>query len=229
MGFLLELDRQILLFFNGSDSLFLDGLIVTLTSGYAWIPLYVVLFYVIMRDNETVPQIMLVAVCAIVGVALTAGITNFIVKPLFERPRPCNDPAIKYLVDTVITASNKDFSFFSAHAANTSVIAAYLSLMVRNRMFTVAMSLWVLLSCYTRLYLGMHYLSDILVGLCFGILMGMATYRVYQKLQARLCNMAGQPAASSSVCLPVTAHDIDLVITTMVLIFSFAVVRASVY
>lgn len=229
MGFLLELDRHILLFFNGSDSLFLDGLIVTLTSGYAWIPLYVALFYVIMRDNETVPQIMLVAVCAVVGVALTAGITNFIVKPLFERSRPCNDPAIKYLVDTVITASNKDFSFFSAHAANTSVVAAYLSLMVRKRMFTVAMSLWVLLNCYTRLYLGMHYLSDILVGLCFGILIGMATYRVYQTLHARLCNMAGQPAASSSVYLPVTAHDIDLVITTMVLILSFAVVRASVY
>lgn len=229
MGFLMEIDRQVLLLFNGSSSLFLDGLMVTLTSGYVWIPLYVVLFYVIMRDNETIPQIMLVAACAVAGAALTAGITNFIVKPLFERPRPCNDPMFKYLVDVVISARNSDYSFFSAHAANTSVIATFLSLTLRRRAFTVAMAAWVLLNCYTRLYLGMHYPSDILVGLCFGTLMGIATYRIYLKLHDRMLSLPGGEQPKSTATLPVTARDTDLVITSMVLILAFAVMKASVY
>ena len=53
---ILELDRMVLAWFNGSDSLFIDSLATTLTSGFTWIPLYVILIYVIIKNNDTMPQ-----------------------------------------------------------------------------------------------------------------------------------------------------------------------------
>ena len=101
MGILLDIDRQLLLWLNGSDSLFMDGVMATLTAGTTWIPLYLALFYLILKNNETMAQVMLTVGCAVVCVLITAGITNLVVKPLVARPRPCNDLFIKYMVDVV--------------------------------------------------------------------------------------------------------------------------------
>ncbi len=54
---LLDLDRELLYWLNGSDSLFLDGVITALTSGFTWIPLYISLLYLIIKNNETMSQI----------------------------------------------------------------------------------------------------------------------------------------------------------------------------
>ena len=62
---ILELDRMVLAWFNGSDSLFIDSLATTLTSGFTWIPLYVILIYVIIKNNDTMPQIFLTIGCAV--------------------------------------------------------------------------------------------------------------------------------------------------------------------
>lgn len=55
-----NIDFQVLQWFNGSNNVILDQLAVVLTSGVTWIPLYVVLFIVVMRNNETMSQIALV-------------------------------------------------------------------------------------------------------------------------------------------------------------------------
>ena len=57
---LLQIDLGILHFFNGSGNMLMDQMVVILTSGLTWIPLYLTLFYVVMRNNETMPQIGLV-------------------------------------------------------------------------------------------------------------------------------------------------------------------------
>lgn len=49
MQTLVDIDRGLLAFFNGSDSLFMDNLVVTLTSGLTWIPLYLSLLYVVIK------------------------------------------------------------------------------------------------------------------------------------------------------------------------------------
>ena len=51
---ILELDRELLFFFNGSDSLFVDGLMATFTSGFTWIPLYVGWLYLVIKNNEKI-------------------------------------------------------------------------------------------------------------------------------------------------------------------------------
>lgn len=186
MQTLIELDRNILSFFNGSDSLFLDNLVVFLTSGLTWIPLYMALLYVVIKNSETMKQIMLVMGCVFLCMLLSDGMADFIVKPLVGRPRPSHDPLIKYAVDIVDGMRGGQYGFFSAHASNTFSVAVFFSLLVRNRTFVTAMLTWSLVNCWTRMYLGLHYPSDILVGLLWGSLSGAFAYYVYIKAYLRM-------------------------------------------
>lgn len=78
MQTLIEIDREILSFFNGSESLFLDNLAVILTSGLTWIPLYLSLLYVVIKNNETMKQIMLIVGSVILCIILSDGLTDLL-------------------------------------------------------------------------------------------------------------------------------------------------------
>ncbi len=225
MGTLVHFDQQLLLWLNGSDSWFLDGFMATLTSGVTWIPLYITLFYIILKNNETMAQVMLTVGCAIVCVIITAGITNLVIKPIVARPRPCNDMMIKYAVDIVSGIGSRSYSFFSAHAANTSALTVFLALLIRNRLFIITMAIWSLVNCYTRMYLGMHYPFDILCGLLFGSFMGFIAYVIYLKLYLRISpkfHYVSSHYSSTGYAL----DDIDIVVSVVVLTFIYAILRA---
>ena len=180
---LIALDQELLTWFNGSESLFLDNFVVLLTTGITWIPLYVALFVLVMKNNEAMSQIMLVVGCAALCILFADGVADGLVKPLVGRPRPCNDPLLKYAVDIAGNYRVSGFSFFSAHAANTMSIAVFFTLLVRNRTFTAAMLLWSLLNGWTRLYLGLHYPCDVLCGFLWGAVSGCLAYLLFYKLQ----------------------------------------------
>ncbi|MBR3068301.1 MAG: phosphatase PAP2 family protein [Prevotella sp.] len=178
-------DKQWLLAFNGSDSVFLDSLVKTLTTATTWIPLYIALVYIVIKNSDNLKRVLLVVGCALLCVLLAGTIDDTIVKPLVARWRPARDPEIGVLVDIVNGYRGGRFGFFSAHASNTFSIAVFISLLVRSRLLTVAMVLWSLLNCWTRLYLGVHYPGDILVGLLWGGIVGVAVWFLFTKLEKK--------------------------------------------
>ena len=177
---------QVLSLFNGSDNIMLDQMVQILTSGLTWIPLYVMLFFVVMRNNETMGQIALVVGSAIFCVLLADGLVDGIIKQLAERWRPSNDPTFKYMVQVVDDIRLKGYSFCSAHAANTMSLAVFFSLLVRSKLLTITLVTWSLINCWTRLYLGVHYPSDILCGMIIGIIVGILVYLLYYKIYLRI-------------------------------------------
>ena len=177
---ILELDRQVLAWFNGSNSLFVDTLAVNLTSGFTWIPLYVALIYVIIRNNDTMPHIFLTIGCAVLAVVVVSVSVELIIKPLVARWRPSNDPYIRHTIKIVNGIRSGQYGFFSAHAANTFSLAVYLSLLIKSRPLTVMLCLWSAVNCWTRLYLGLHYPLDILFGLLWGAILGTSSYALYR-------------------------------------------------
>ena len=180
---IIHFDKQLLLMLNGSDSLFLDNLIMILTNAKTWIPLYVGLFYVVWQANKpNVRQILLIVAAAAMCVAAAGAFDDGIVKPLVARWRPTHDPEIGSLVDTVNGYRGGNYGFFSAHAANTFSIAIFFSLLLRQRLATIFLVCWSLTNCYTRLYLGVHYPGDITVGLLWGGFVGWVVYRIYTRL-----------------------------------------------
>ena len=179
-------DLEVLHFFNGSDNLFIDQLALVLTSGLTWIPLYLTLFYIIVRNNETMGQIALVVGSAIFCVLFADGLVDGIIKQLAERWRPSNDPTFKYMVQVVDDVRPKGYSFCSAHAANTMSLAVFFSLLIRSKLLTITLVIWSLINCWTRLYLGVHYPSDILCGMIIGIIVGILVYLLYYKIYLRI-------------------------------------------
>lgn len=181
-----DMDMQVLSLFNGSDNIMLDQMVQILTSGLTWIPLYVMLFFVVMRNNETMGQIALVVGSAIFCVLFADGLVDGIIKQLAERWRPSNDPTFKYMVQVVDDIRLKGYSFCSAHAANTMSLAVFFSLLIRSKMLTITLVIWSLINCWTRLYLGVHYPSDILCGMIVGIIVGILVYLLYYKIYLRI-------------------------------------------
>ena len=176
---LIHFDKQLLLLLNGSDSVFLDSVIMTLTTATTWIPLYVALLYVVWRTNRTPREILFVLAAAGLCVLLAGTIDDEIVKPLVARWRPTHDPEIGSLVDVVDGYRGGNYGFFSAHASNTFSLAVFFSLLMRWRLFTCFMVGWSLVNCYTRMYLGVHFPGDITVGLLWGGFVGWLVYRLY--------------------------------------------------
>ena len=179
---IIDYDNELLLWFNGSQSLFLDSLVRTLTNGFTWVPLYLSLCFVVMRNNETARKILYVIGCAGLCILLAGTIDDEIVKPTVARWRPTHDPQIGMLVDVVDGYRGGSYGFFSAHASNTFSITIFFWWLMRSRLLTSAMVLWSLTNCWTRLYLGVHYPGDILVGLCWGFICGSVAFLVYRRI-----------------------------------------------
>lgn len=204
MDTLIHFDKELLLLLNGSDSLFLDYLVMTLTNARTWIPLYISLFYVVLKSNNTVRDILMVVAAAGLCVLLAGTIDDAIVKPFVARWRPTHDPEIGMLVDIVDGYRGGNYGFFSAHASNTFSIALFFSLLMRRRPFVIAMIAYSLINCWTRLYLGVHYPGDITVGLIWGALVGYGVYRLY-------CRVAVPVSYSSRLCdIPIAVFALTL-------------------
>jgi undecaprenyl-diphosphatase len=180
--FLQDIDRELLLGINGSDSLYLDRLVRTLTNGLTWIPLYLSLFYMVMKNNDNFRRLLLVLGGAGLCVVLAGTVDDVIVKPLVARWRPTHDPQIGILVDIVDGYRGGKYGFFSAHASNTMSIATFFCWLARSRRLSITLVIWSLVNCWTRMYLGVHFLGDILVGLIWGITVGTGVYFLYRRL-----------------------------------------------
>lgn len=220
-----ELDLALLHFFNGSQSAIYDQFILTLTNGLTWIPLYIALFIMVLKNNESMSQIFIIVGCCALGVIFSAGLDDLVIKPLVARPRPTQDLVVKYTIDTALGYRESNFSFFSAHAANTFTVAIYMIFLVRNRAFTIAMALWSLFNCYTRLYLGVHYPSDILCGLLFGAIVGSVAYWLHLRLYYKVTPHF-RYVSEAYTKTGYSIGDIDMVIATLVLTFIYAIFKS---
>ena len=221
----IALDKQWLLALNGSDSLFLDSLVKTLTTATTWIPLYVALLYVVIKNSDNGRKVLTIVGCALLCVFLAGSLDDMIVKPLVARWRPTRDPEIGLLVDIVNNYRGGRFGFFSAHASNTFSLAVFFTLLIRSRLLSVSLVLWSLVNCWTRLYLGVHYPGDILVGLLWGGLVGTGVWFLYYKMEKRAGNQNNY--ISSQYTKTGFQHEhIDIVVSVLAFTLVYAIVRA---
>ena len=222
---LIEFDRWLLLQVNGSTSLYLDGVVRTLTTAATWIPLYIALFFLVMKNNSTMRSILLIVGCAALCYVFAGALDDGLVKPLVARWRPTHDPVIGWQVDVVDGYRGGKYGFFSAHASNTFSIAVFFSLLVRSRLLTLSLVCWSLINCWTRLYLGVHFPGDILCGLLWGGFVGTMSYLLYWRLE-RGYNHTGRYVSSQYTAAGYQRFDVDVVVAVLVLSLLYALFRA---
>lgn len=179
---IVQLDKQFFIFLNGLGSETFDGLWLFITKQSHWTPFFLFILYVIYKrigGKQTLYLLLSIAVL----VALTDQLTN-VVKFYFERLRPCSDPTMNTMI-RVVKASDT-FSFFSGHAANSMAVATFIYFVMKpySKYFRF-LFLWPFIFAYSRIYLGLHYPSDIICGYIFGFLMGFLIFNAYRFLQKK--------------------------------------------
>jgi len=179
LHFITELDKQILLFINASNTPFLDMLMTSISNKYLWIPLYLLLLIVItIRFKKLTPFIILIVILAIV-LADQGSVIFF--KNIFHRLRPCHNDELKHLLHLVNGKCGGRFGFISSHAANTTALTTTVVLLFgkKHKWLISIFILYTILNCYSRIYLGVHYPSDIVAGAIYGIISGYVAIKLF--------------------------------------------------
>lgn len=181
----IDYDQELLLKINGSNSLFWDGFMWIATNMMTWMPLAVVLLYIIFKNNKIKETFLIIGLMLLV-ILLTDQISSGFCKPFFARFRPTQDPELMYQIDIVNGYRGGIYGFVSSHAANTFGIAIFLSLIIRSWSLGIMLFIWACINSYSRMYLGVHYPGDIFFGTLIGVSIGTLFYLLYKYLQMKL-------------------------------------------
>lgn len=194
---LLEYDREIFLYLNGLHTPWLDPIMLFITETLSWLPLHLFLLYLIFKDHQKKGWLILIGL--VITIVLADQVTSTLMKPYFARFRPSHEPSLQSLVHIVNSYKGGKFGFASSHAANTFGAATFLFLLFgKTRKWIVMLFLWAALVTYSRIYLGVHYPGDILVGALVGMLSAVAGFWFYQWLKKIYDNRKKQAATSGS-------------------------------
>lgn len=160
LDWLLEIDKDLFLFLNGIGHPLLDTPMIWLSDKYIWFPFYGYLIFRLYQKYHFKFYQPLIAL--ILVIVFADQVTSGFMKPFFERLRPCHEPGLESLI-ILIKGCGGQYGFASSHAANTFGLATFFYLIERSK-FSYGMLVWAFLVSYSRVYLGVHYPGDIIIG-----------------------------------------------------------------
>lgn len=178
---LLAWDRETFIYLNGLGVEQYDEFWAIVTNGYTWAPLYLLFFFLVFLKY---PKREAFSISATIGLAICSVLAIMQFTKIFvARLRPSSDPDLNTLIRIIKTPGG--YSFFSGHAATSFCLTTIVVLFLRKKLKWVwIFYLWPLLFAWSRIYVGVHYPLDLLVGATVGTIVAFLLYNGYQKYSA---------------------------------------------
>ena len=168
------IDTQVFLALNGLHAPYFDAFMKLFTGKWIWVPMYAAVLFAVVR-NYRWRQTLAVLVCVALAITIADQVCATLIRPEVCRLRPSN-PAnpLSEMVHIVGGYRGGSYGFPSCHAANSFALASFLILLFANRKLSLFIFAWAVLNSYSRVYLGVHYPGDLLVGAIIGTAAGLA-------------------------------------------------------
>ena len=177
---LIQGDTCVTLAINGLHCGYLDNFMMMYSGRFIWIPLYLSLFVVMIR-NFPLKAVIINLLIAVVLITLCDQIVSNVIRPMIFRLRPANlENPISPFVHIVDGYRGGRYGFPSAHAANCWGAFFFVTYVFRRSVLSYVLSLWALVMCWSRIYLGVHYVGDILSGMLVGLINSSIIYYLFQ-------------------------------------------------
>ena len=170
--FYFDWELDLLHWFQSIHNSVLDFLVpkITFLGNAGWFWIVVVLLLLILPFNRKI------GVQALVSLILTVIVCNIILKPSIMRCRPCwLEPEVQLLVKVP-----HDFSFPSGHSNASFAVAT--AIFTRNKKLGIPALVLAALIAISRLYVFVHWPTDVLAGTCVGICGGIVSYFIVEYL-----------------------------------------------
>lgn len=178
-------DEQIVLAVNRMHLLWLDSVMMVITQTAFWTPLFLLIIYLLFKTRPMKDAWSILA-GVLIAIVISDQTTASLMKPFFERLRPSHHPALSPQLHFIEGYKGGLYGFASSHAANAFALATVLTLAVGATLRGIRwLFLWAALMSFTRLYLSVHYLTDLLAGACVGIVAGAAGFLAIKYLRRR--------------------------------------------
>lgn len=164
------IDGQIVRSINGANTPFWDSFMYQFTQKWLWVPFYISIV-AFLTMNFTLKQMFFISISIVLVILLADQFCAGVLRPMFARFRPSHS----HLADALHFVNGYrggNYGFPSCHAANSVALATFLCYICRNHRVTLLLMVWFALMGLTRMYLGVHYPSDLIVGSVIGIIIG---------------------------------------------------------
>lgn len=102
--------------------------------------------------------------------SLASLVFGSVIKRLVRRPRPFADDSDAEPIARAVWAPGRAHSFPSTHSSTSTALAT--ALLVGGHPFGPYVAAWALITAWSRIYLGVHYPSDVLGGAAIGVVFG---------------------------------------------------------
>lgn len=175
---IISYDKQLLVYLNNLGSESFDGVWLLITNQFYLAPIFLFIFYLLWKKMGW--KNLWIVLLFIALIIMVCDQTTNLFKYTFQRLRPVNDLEIKESLRILI--SRKSFSFFSGHASNSMATTLFIFLIFRKYYkYAFLLFLFPLIFAYSRIYLGLHFPTDILTGYFVGAIVGSFFYFIYKK------------------------------------------------